>query len=106
MAQEDNNELPIPVGTDSQDKRKTARHLPNFFRTNSNKKFLGGTTDILTQPGTLTRISSYVGRRDIPNFSFDDNYIQESSTPRQYYQLEPAFVYENNVTGEVILLNS
>lgn len=101
MVQKNNNELPIPVGPDEQNKRRTSRHLPSFFRTNSNKKFLGATMDVLTQPGTLTRISSYVGRRDIPNYSFDDTYIQETSTPRQYYQLEPAFINEDPVTGDV-----
>ena len=101
MASLDNNELPIPTGPDDQNKRRTSRHLPNFFRTDSNKKFLGGTMDVLTQPGTLTRIGSYVGRRDIPNYNFDDNYITESSTPRQYYQLEPAFVNQDSVDESV-----
>ena len=101
MAQNDNNELPIPNSIDELTKRRTFRHLPNFFRTNSNKKFLGGTMDVATQPGTLTRISSYIGRRDIPNYNFDDTYLQETSTPRQYYQLEPAFVNEDPVTGDV-----
>jgi len=101
MAQEDNNELPVPISLDDQSNRKTYRHLPAFFRTDSNKKFLGGTMDVFTQPGSLTRLSSFVGRRDIPNYSFDDTYIQETSTPRQYYQLEPSYVNENDVTGEV-----
>jgi hypothetical protein len=100
MEQDDFNELPLPQGPENQIKRQTFRHLPNFFRTDSNKKFLGGTVDVITQPGTLTRLSSYIGRRDIPNYSFDDVYIQETSTPRQYYQLEPAFVNEDPVTGK------
>lgn len=101
MAQEDKNESPVFVSLDDQSKRKTFRHLPNFFRTDSNKKFLGGTMDVFTQPGKLTRLSSYVGRRDLPNYKFEDNYVQETSTPRQYYQLEPSYVNENDVTGEV-----
>lgn len=99
-----NNEFPLPKSLNdngNKEKRRTARHLPNFFRTNSNKKFLGGTLDALTQPGTLTKISSYVGRRDIPNYTFDDNYVQETSSQRQYYQLEPSFVNEDPVTGNV-----
>ena len=100
MAQDDNNELPVSVNPTDKDKRRTAIHLPNFFRTNSNKKFLAGTLDVFTQPGKLSKISSYVGRRDIPNYEFDDNYIQETSTPRQYYQLEPSFIYEDPVTQE------
>lgn len=96
-----NEELPLPSGNESNEKRRTVRHLPSFFRTNSNKKFFGGTLDNLVQPGKLQRLSSYVGRRDIPNFSFDDNYLEETSTPRQYYQLEPSFVKEDPVTGKV-----
>jgi hypothetical protein len=95
-----NNEFSLPVGND-QNKRETARHLPSFFRTDTNKKFLGGTLDPLTQPGKLDRINAFVGRRDIPNYKFDDSYLEENSTPRQYYQLEPSFVYENNITNDV-----
>ena len=101
MAQDNQNEFPINTGTESQIIRQTARHLPGFFRTDPNKKFLGGTLDPLTQPGKLTRINSYVGRKDIPNFNFDDNYVEENSNARQSYQLEPAFVYDDAVTGKV-----
>jgi hypothetical protein len=102
MAKDENqNEFSIPASLEDQQNRKTARHLPRFFRTDSNKKFLGGTLDPLTQPGKLTRINGYVGRRDVPNFQFTDNYLSENSVSRQYYQLEPSFVNENSVTGEV-----
>ena len=101
MSQSNQNEFPLVTGLESQTIRQTARHLPGFFRTDSNKKFLGGTLDPLTQPGKLTRISSYVGRRDIPNYLFDDNYEEEISNSRQYYQLEPSFVYDDKVTGNV-----
>jgi len=95
MANNTQNEFPLPLGLEDQSKRQTARHLPKFFRTTANQKFLGGTLDPLTQPGKLGRINAYVGRQDIPNYSFDDNYLQETSTPRQYYQLEPSFVYQD-----------
>jgi hypothetical protein len=95
------NELPLPATIAEQNVRQTQRHLPQFFRTDANKKFLGGTMDPLTQPGVLRRINSYVGRKDIPNYDPVDNYISESSTQRQNYQLEPAFVSEDPVTGEV-----
>ena len=100
----DNNtqqDFPLPAGARDQEKRETAQHLPRFFRSDANQKFLGGTLDRLTQPGKLTRINGYVGRRDIPNFNFDDIYITENSVPRTYYQLENAFVTENPVTNEV-----
>ena len=101
MSQNNQDEFPINVGPESKTDRKTAQHLPSFFRTDANKKFLGGTLDPLTQPGKLTRINSYIGRRDIPNYNFSDNYIDEDTNTRQYYQLEPSFVYDDAVTGKV-----
>jgi hypothetical protein len=100
MANNDQNEFPMPVDGD-EGKRRTARHLPTFFRTDQNKKFLGGTLDPLTQPGKLSRINAYVGRKDIPNYVSSDGYVDEQSTPRTYYQLEPAYVYQDPVTDEV-----
>jgi hypothetical protein len=100
MANNDQNEFPMPVNGD-EGKRRTARHLPTFFRTDQNKKFLGGTLDPLTQPGKLSRINAYVGRKDIPNYVSSDGYVDEQSTPRTYYQLEPAYVYQDPVTDEV-----
>ena len=96
------NEYPVPTTLEDQNKRQTARHLPSFFRSDKNKKFLGGTLDHLTQPGKLTRINAYVGRKDIPNYTFgSDNYIEETSMPRQYYQLETSFSYQDPLTKEV-----
>jgi hypothetical protein len=96
------NEYPIPTTLEDQNKRQTARHLPSFFRSDKNKKFLGGTLDHLTQPGKLTRINAYVGRKDIPNYKFgSDNYIEETSMPRQYYQLETSYSYQDPLTKEV-----
>ena len=101
MAQNNQDESPINVRPENQIVRQTSRHLPSFFRSDSNKKFLGGTLDPLTQPGKLTRINSYIGRRDIPNYNFDDNYIEETSNSRDSYQLEPAFVYDDIVDNKV-----
>ena len=95
------NDLPLAVNVQDLNKRNTAQLLPRFFRSDSNQKFLGGTLDRLTTPGKLTRINGYVGRRDIPNFDFDDTYVVENSVPRTYYQLENAFVNENPITNEV-----
>jgi hypothetical protein len=100
MAKQD--EYPIPTTLEDQNKRQTARHLPSFFRSDKNKKFLGGTLDHLTQPGQLTRVNAYVGRKDIPNHNMvTDNYIEETSMPRQYYQLEPSYSYQDPLTKEV-----
>ena len=101
MANNDQNENGIPISVTALNKRASADHLPRYFRTDQNKKFFGGTLDPLIQPGKLTRINDYIGRKDVPNYSDSDNYVTEGSFPRQYYQLEPAYVYENPVTKEV-----
>ena len=100
----DNNgqkDFSLPASAQDLEKRETAYHLPRFFRSDSNQKFLGGTLDRLTQPGKLKRINGYVGRRDTSNFNFDDTYVIENSVPRTYYQLENAFISEDAVTNEV-----
>ena len=97
---EDQNEYPLPTTIADQNKRESARHLPRFFRTDQNSKFLSGVLDPLIQPGKLTRINTYVGRKDIPNFTFEDNYETDISTARQYYQLEPGFVYQDLETNK------
>lgn len=99
MSNENQNEFAVPITTDVP--RENSRLLPRFFRTLDNKKFLSGTLDPLTQPGKLTRINGFAGRRDIPNFQFDDSYVVENSTPRTYYQFEPGYVYEDIKTGDV-----
>ena len=96
----DQNENPLPTNLDDQNKRESIRHLPRFFRTDKNAKFLSGVLDPLLQPGKLTRLNTYIGRKDIPNFSFDDNYENDLTSARQYYQLEPGFVYKDPETNE------
>jgi len=96
----DQNEYPLPTNLDDQNKRESIRHLPRFFRTDKNAKFLSGVLDPLLQPGKLTRLNTYIGRKDIPNFSFDDNYENDLTSARQYYQLEPGFVYKDPETNE------
>jgi hypothetical protein len=97
-----NDEYPLPVTIDDQNKRQSSRHLPRFFRTEQNEKFLSGVLDPLLQPGKLNRVNGYVGRKDIPNFNISDNYQSDVTTMRQYYQLEPGFVYQDPATGEPI----
>jgi hypothetical protein len=97
-----NDEYPLPANVNDQNKRQSARHLPRFFRSEQNEKFLSGAFDPLLQPGKLDRINAYVGRKDIPNFKFDDNYQNDITTVRQYYQLEPGFVYEDPKTEEPV----
>ena len=103
MSYDDNqNEYPLPVpGQQNERTRTSAEHLPRYFRTSHNKKFLQGTLDQLTQPGVAEKISSYFGRRISKARKASDNYVSDVSTQRENYQLEPATVIKdelNNVT--------
>ena len=95
MAYEDNqNELPLPG--EEEGKRKSERHLPKYFRTDSNTKFLSSTVDQLLQPGVAEKLNGYIGRKTAKAYNKDDNYIGDVSADRENYQLEPAqFVSDN-----------
>ena len=103
MAYDDNqNEFPLPAGTsDTSRTRTSAEHLPRYFRTAHNKKFLGATLDQLLNPGGAEKISSYYGRRIAKARKASDTYVSDVSPQRENYQLEPATVIKdtlNNVT--------
>ena len=85
--------LPIPG---NENKRKTADLLPRFFRTEANKKFLESTLDQLTQPGVAEKVNGYIGRKNAKAFTVDDSYIEEVSSDRENYKLEPALVIKDN----------
>ena len=42
--------------------RRTIGHLPSFYRTDSNERFLSSTLDQLVQPGSLQRLDGFIGR--------------------------------------------
>ena len=80
---------------------KSINLLPEVFRSDVNKKFLAATVDQLVSEPDFRRIDGYVGRTFAPTYQSGDSYIQEPSTDRQNYQLEPSFVVQdanNNVT--------
>ena len=92
---DDQKEFPLPDGSDG--RRRSAQHLPRYFRTQVNNKFLASTFDQLIQPGAVEKISGFFGRRQARAFSTDDFYINDVSTARQNYQLEPAAVIKDNL---------
>ena len=57
----DQNEFPLDGETP--ESRKSAKHLPKYFRTEKNKKFLQATLDQMLQPGVTEKINSFVGRK-------------------------------------------
>ena len=78
-------------------KRKSERHLPRYFRTVPNSKFLSSTLDQLIQPGSVEKLNGYFGRETAASFNKDDNYVGDISTSRQDYQFEPATVIKDSL---------
>ena len=76
-------------------KRKTLNFLPSIFRTETNRKFLGSTLDQLISEPELKKINGFIGRQFSPTFRPSDNYVVESTTERQNYQLEPSLVVKD-----------
>jgi len=99
MAYDNNqNEYGVPTGKSS---RESARLLPRFYRTDSNKKFLQATVDQLTQSGTVKKINGYIGRQNAKASVGPDIFLEATDADRQSYQLEPAAIikdYLGNVT--------
>ncbi|NBP58222.1 hypothetical protein EBU71_17135 [bacterium] len=58
----DLEEFGAPI--DGNEKRKSERFIPRFFRSDSNKKFLASTVDNLIQNGTVRRLNGFIGRKN------------------------------------------
>ncbi len=81
--------------------RRTVQHLPAFYRTDANQRFLASTIDPLVQKGSLERIDGYIGRQDAYTRKVTDRYIGSTSKDRFAYQLEPAVTYTDRDTTSV-----
>lgn len=81
--------------------RKTIDFLPEIFKSETNKKFLGATFDQLISEPNLTRINGFIGRKFSPVFATGKNYIVEPTNDRQNYQFEPAVVVKKNNSLEL-----
>ena len=71
--------------------------LPDFYQTAANKKFLQATIDQLYQPGTLTKTSGYIGRKNAKAATGNDSYVPAVDAVRQNYQLEPGIVITDSL---------
>lgn len=97
MAFNDNqSDNALPVGA-NQNKRASVDHLPKYFRTESNKKFLSATLDQLLNPGVAEKISAYYGRRIAKARIASDNYVSDTSADRENYQFEPATLIQDEL---------
>jgi len=72
--------------------RETYNLLPEIFKSSTNRKFLSAALDPLVQPGTLDRISGYIGRNYGRTYNSKDIYIDKEESLRHAYQLEPGVV--------------
>ena len=87
------NEPSLPLSNNEE--RRAADLLPRFYRTDSNKKFLAATLDQLSQPGTVKKVTGYIGRQNAKAVKSTDIYISATDKDRQNYQLEPAAVIQD-----------
>ena len=97
MAFEDNQLEPALPGGNKNYKRKVKNHLPKYFRTQFNNKFLNATLDRLMQPGVAEKINGYYGRKNAKAFSSTDTYIGDITDDRENYQLEPASIIKDEL---------
>ena len=93
-----NNEV-VKQGTNEY--RRTVQHLPAFYRTDANQKFLSSTMDPLVQKGALERLDGFIGKQDSYTRKIDDRYISATSRDRFAYQLEPTVTYIDKDTTSV-----
>jgi len=81
--------------------KRTVQHLPAFYRTDANQRFLASTLDPLVQKGALERVDGYIGRQDAYTRNVNDRYLTATSRDRFAYQLEPAVTYTDKDTTSV-----
>ena len=93
-----NNEV---VKQGNNEYRRTVQHLPAFYRTDTNQRFLSSTMDPLVQKGNLERLDGYIGRQDAYTRSITDRYLIGTSRDRMAYQLEPAVTYTDRDTTSI-----
>ena len=93
-----NNEV-VKQGTNEY--RRTVQHLPAFYRTDTNQRFLASTMDPLVQKGALERLDGFIGRQDAYTRNITDRYLTATSRDRFAYQLEPTVTYTDKDTTSV-----
>ena len=98
-----NSQTNYEVVTDAQGVtlRRSIAHLPAFYRTDNNHRFLTSTLDQLIQPGSLTRLDGYIGREYSYTRQAADSYIESTSEDRANYQLEPTVTYTDKDTSSI-----
>ena len=93
--------LEVVTDKDGRSYRRTVGHLPAYYRTDNNQRFLSSTLDPLIQKGSLERLDGFIGRKYSYTRKVADNYIDATSEARTNYQLEPTVTYIDNDTSSV-----
>ena len=75
---------------------RTITFLPQVFQTDANRKFLNATLDQLVTNPKFKKLNGFIGRKTSPAFKATDNYLPESTTQKQNYQLEPSVVIDSD----------
>lgn len=86
----------LPVGANSSN-RTSVDFLPRYFRTSTNQKFLGATVDQLISEGEVDKVNAYIGRRNAKSSTTKDNYLEDVSSEREAYQLEPSLIIKDSL---------
>jgi len=88
-------DFPLPAGNNNS--ITSATFLPKYFRTDTNRKFLGSTVDQMIQPGVVEKINSFVGRRYSVAATTNDSYLPDFTVDRENYQFEPVSLYKDEL---------
>ena len=97
MALDNEQNEPSLPGGDGSYRRESSNHLPRFFRTDFNKKFLNATLDQMLTPGKVEKLNGYYGRKNAKAYKSDDSYIADVTANRENYQFEPVTVIKDGV---------
>tara|TARA_Y100001978_G_scaffold153896_1_gene139240 strand:+ start:3398 stop:18538 length:15141 start_codon:yes stop_codon:yes gene_type:complete len=96
MAYNDNQNDPA-LPADKPIKRSSVNHLPKYFRSRYNRKFLSATFDQMIQPGVAEKVNGYYGRKVTNAYNAQDNYVGDVSKQREDYQFEPASIIKDTL---------
>ena len=85
-------------------RNRSVDFLPEIFKTDPNKEFLGATLDQLTQEPKLKQVQGYIGNKFRGGVKTEDTYLTEPTIERANYQLETGVVFtdDNNDAQEAI----
>jgi len=71
--------------------------IPRIYQSDANKKFIQATIDQLIQPGTVNKISGYIGRENAKASTGTDIFVDAADQTRQNYQLEPGLTVQDTL---------